>query len=110
MGPTLAGILFDAVGFPLATIFIISAEFLVILSIAALVISADCTRFVECHFSLLWSTVYIYTYILPRSISIYSSRTSASAIYGDNEKKNLIPTNGGYFATSMVCGKADSTL
>ena len=47
MGPTLAGILFDAVGFPLATSFIISSELVVILAIAALVISADCTRFVR---------------------------------------------------------------
>ena len=51
MGPTLAGILFDAVGFPLATSLIITAELVVILAIGSLVISADCTRFVLCHFN-----------------------------------------------------------
>ena len=44
VGPTLAGILFDAVGFPMATIFIIVAE---LAAIVALFIG--CMRFVCCQ-------------------------------------------------------------
>ena len=43
VGPTLAGILFDAVGFPLATIFVIVAELVAIV----VALSIECLRFVN---------------------------------------------------------------